>query len=605
MRRLRELWGRIVDWTRVGPQQAHSEADPTPPKPELVHVADLRAVAELWPPGEEARSLEDTLLDGLQDREPALRARIDAAVKDRVGPEFEVRRLAITRGSIELLIPIFGALGAYGAARSGFDYLVSDVRRILGRDVRNQIGWTPDFDVYVVRREGLVPGVQPAAGGGGSDKVALWLIGAGAFTTTTLGLIGATGANLERVRINYPWQISLAFSVIILAILVGVCWPLLSAGARLGFRGRLALFALLAGVAGTVLLQNSDRSTVVSVAGGAAVAAIVFALGWHWARSARPGQGGALIVAVLAVGVAVGLIAYWATNSVSDQTRPRITASLTQTGVVSKVAGAVRASGLKRRQHVLVRIIGINSRANLAKKHVGHARSNEPKSTSQLVYGSRTGADADGNAEVNLDVPVATGLYDRLDVETQVVDDDEVRRAVSEARKAGPDDQQAKKQGLAVLRTAQVPIPGIPVKSRCDKPTRVVGCLSIFVPPVAGGPQLSASWAVPAGKRPRLNLRVRMGDLSSDDRVLLSVRRIKGKRGRLGGRVYGALWAPEAGGKVDETVALKVDPRRRPLCVIMRTLQGALNYASPEASHLGPCGKRSRGVAILLRPPGK
>jgi hypothetical protein len=577
---------------RRSPRSAEPEPKPTPP--EMVRVVDLRVTIDRPRPSPGSDDVihwsDGEVLVALQDRQKWLEERLDAAVKDRLGPGFEVHTLEISPGSVELLITIFGALGAYSAARSGLDYLVADVQRILGHEVARDIGVTPYLDVWVVRPEGLVEQATEPAPSDGRDTVALWLIGAGAFMTTTLGLIGATGANLERVRINYPVQVSIAFGAVIFAILVGVCWPLLRGGTRIGARTAWVIVAVLTGALVTFVADPSLESPLASITGGLLVAAFIGVLSWPLVRDAEQGKMSLLLPCVLLVGVAIGLIAYWSTRSLSAKTRPQITAQLVRAAATAKITGEVRATGLQRREHMLVRVIGVNSRGDLADTHVGHARAKEGTSHGQLVYGSRTGADQDGGVDVKLDVPVAAGLYDRFDIEAEFVDDEQHSASIRE-------------QTASAADASQVPRSGVPVKTRCGGTTRVVGCLSIFVPPVGEGARLTAAWKLPASKPPVLAINARMGDLSSDDRVLLSVRRLKRKGKKQGGRVYGALWAPSAAGRVNQKLRLAVDPTHRPLCVIMRSLQGALNYASREAEHLGPCGKRSRGVAILVRPP--
>jgi len=61
------------------------------------------------------------------------------SVKKVLGREFEIRELSLVRGSIEIWVVIAAtaaAISGYGALRQGVDYLISDLRVVLGGILR-------------------------------------------------------------------------------------------------------------------------------------------------------------------------------------------------------------------------------------------------------------------------------------------------------------------------------------------------------------------------------------------------------------------------------------------------------------------------------------
>lgn len=263
-----------------------------------------------------------------------------------------------------------------------------------------------------------------------------------------------------------------------------------------------------------------------------------------------------------------------ASHAKSASDRPRITASLKTTAEGLRVSGSVSATALETNQHVFVRIVGISTDDRLAAEHVGHPRKGEVALDRQPVYSSRTGASSDGTASVTLDVPIGAGLYERLDVEAQLSDDEK-------------NDETRPETALAT--------------ESCDRETSNIGCESLMVPPTARRPRLAAHWKLPAGRPPVLAVTARMADLSADDRVLLSVRRLRDNR--LSGRVYGASWAPGGNGAVEEQVDVPAATRGQRVCVVMRSTRGGTRAASEASERVGPCQPRSRGMAVQLGPP--
>jgi hypothetical protein len=307
------------------------------------------------------------------------------------------------------------------------------------------------------------------------------------------------------------------------------------------------------------------------------------------------------------------------------QDRPRIAAHVERASDGIHVKGKVSAEGLTANEYVSIRIVGISTRDRLAEAHVGHQRGKEatvpcphedagetvpgtalalsqpktetstgaakspsvvaPKPTRkarkpathcwrQLIYTSRTGATSDGKVDVDLDSPIATGIYERLDVEAVLLKKDEISK-------------RGDRQGLR--------------EPRCDKNSTEFGCVTLMLPPGPRRPALDARWETPASSPPMLAVTARMDELAVDDRVVLSVRRELGK-GKWA-RVYGASWAPNAAGVVDEKLSIPVTTRRLPLCVIMRTLKGSVEPLRESAEAYGPCHPRSQGMAVQLYAP--
>jgi hypothetical protein len=114
----------------------------------------------------------------------------------------------------------------------------------------------------------------------------------------------------------------------------------------------------------------------------------------------------------------------------------------------------------------------------------------------------------------------------------------------------------------------------------------------------ASDTRLRATWKPGTGI---IDVAARMTELSADDRVLLSVRRREGKTFRR--RLYGASWAPDALGVVDESLQIEADPRGGSVCVIMRLLRGTYARGSESLLRRGPCTARSRGTAVFLGTP--
>ncbi|HEV7807604.1 MAG TPA: hypothetical protein VGO80_17425 [Solirubrobacteraceae bacterium] len=197
---------------------------------------------------------------------------------------------------------------------------------------------------------------------------------------------------------------------------------------------------------------------------------------------------------VLIIGVAITGIAYLTTISLSAKSRPRMVAKLERTDLGERVTGTVTAAGLKSKEHIAVRVIGISTRERLSELHVGHARAGEVSTDRQVVYSSRTGPDSAGATTVDFAVPIGGGLYERLDVEAELVSEDE--------------------------QNAAIPEKGKTESNRCDRSTRQFSCMSIVVPPASRRPQLAAQWKLPVGAPPVLKLSAHMIGVSSEDRLL-------------------------------------------------------------------------------------
>jgi len=354
-----------------------------------------------------------------------------------------------------------------------------------------------------------VPGPGPSQSW---QPVATWLAtSALGIVATAAGIVGLADADLDRAAINFSNGVPAAFGLILGGFLLGVIAP-----------------------------------------------------------ASRRAQRILAFLGVLSFGVGVFWLVFVAVRAKSESDRPRVASSLVATPMGQRVQGTVSGAGMEANQHILVRIIGVSSAPTLAPNRIGRGRTDEGAVDRQLVYSSRTGAMADGTTTVRLDVPIAAGLYERLDVEGVVSDDDGDVETGSET-------------------------------ASCDQETSDIGCETLMVPPVFRRPRLSARWRLPAQTPPVLAVVARMGNLSADDRVLLSVLRVK--EGKLAGRIYGASWAPDTAGMVEEQLELPVEPLNRPICVVLRTLRGAPISASESKERFGPCRARSQGMAVQLGTP--
>jgi hypothetical protein len=472
---------------------------------------------------------EDRILERLKGRKSELGDRIDAEVRYQL-PGCEAGELIFFRGSsIGIEIPILVAAGIvqYGSLRSGFDYLRGDLPPILRRELRHH-GVNPlDIETLVVLGERFNP-PAPAAAATSPDTgvpVAAWLIGGVAFLTAVLAAIGADAANVDRVRINFPVLFSVAILVLIVAILAGVLYPVVISSGGADDRRRRIYLAIFVGL----------------------------------------------------IGLSIASIAYLTTISLSAKSRPRIVARLERGAAGDRVTGSVTAAGLKSKEHIAVRVIGISTRERLSEQHVGHARGHEEPTDRQVVYSSRTGPDSAGVTQVALDVAVGSGLYERLDVEGELISEEEVEDAARSA------------ESIAF--------------NRCDQRSRQFSCMSLVVPPAPRRPQLAAHWNLPPGRPPVLRMTARMVGLSSEDRLLLSVRRVN--ESSLGGRIYATSWAPDPAGAVNEEVELAITPGGRPICILLRTREAGLEAGPETEEGFGPCRPRSRGVAVFSRPPAR
>jgi hypothetical protein len=226
-----------------------------------------------------------------------------------------------------------------------------------------------DIDNQVLLGDRFYP-QTPASSAATADTgipVAAWLIGGVAFLTAVLTAIGADAANVDRVRVNYAGWFTAAILAVILAILLGVLYPVI----------------------------KSDRRRKWAVLGG-----------------------------VVLLGAAIVGITYMTTTSLSAKSRPRMIAKLERADSGDNVTGSVTAAGLKSSEHIAVRVIGISTRENPSELHVGHARGGETPADRQVLYSSRTGPDSGGATTVEFAVPVGSGLYERLDVEAELIEED-------------------------------------------------------------------------------------------------------------------------------------------------------------------------------------
>jgi hypothetical protein len=360
-------------------------------------------------------------------------------------------------------------------------------------------------------------------------------------------------------------------------------------------------FTLVASALAVLSLSDGDvdravvNHPVVTVAAFVAVVAAVCLGSAMSLLDTRRAQGTAAVFGLGALALGLGLLAGAAVDGRSSKDRPRISVRLERGPDGMRVKGTVLAEGLRADEHVLVRVIGISTGLPLAEGHLGPRRGDEgfvecdkdeqkpegsfenaaattspPTCWRQLAYSSRTGALPDGKVDIAIDTPLAAGLYERVDVEAQLLQEDNGK--------------------VADLR-----------EPRCDKSEGKFGCVTLMVSPSAPRPALDARWELPASSPPVLSVTAAMHGLTADDRVVLSVRRLLAD-GRWT-RIYGAAWAPDAAGELAQTLRLVVATRNHPVCVILRAVPASRPLE--RSSGRGSCQRRAYGMSSvqLYRPP--
>ena len=299
-------------------------------------------------------------------------------------------------------------------------------------------------------------GGKPAEGD--PKTVAVFLAGAFTLVATALAVIGLGEGDIDRAVVNERWWSLLGFGAIVIAVGLG---SLMSLAPTVRLRG-------LCGAAGVVVL-----------------------------------------------GIGLVTLATAAVDGRIAKDRPRIEAHIERLSDGMHVKGTVTAAGLTAQEHVLLRIIGISSRDRLAEAHIGHQRGHEatasclpddtpkpqapsPVDTSgaaapggsgsndssktreaapkscwrQLLYSSRTGAASDGKINLDIDTPLAVGLYERVDIEALLLQPDAGKSQLTEPR--------------------------------CDKNAGGFGCVTLMIPPGARRPELDAHWEMPPSSPPVL-----------------------------------------------------------------------------------------------------
>jgi hypothetical protein len=387
---------------------------------------------------------------------------------------------------------------------------------------------------WPVRKVGdVLSGEGDAAGG--ATTLAAFLAGALALVATALSVIGLGDNDVDRAVINHKSAAMFAFGAIVVAVCLGSAMS---------------------------VTKNARVRGLFGVAG------------------------------LLALGTGLVMLASAAVEGRAAKDRPRIDVKLTREADGTHVKGTVTAEGMRADDHVLLRVIGISSRHRLAEAHIGHRMGGDTVAPCpadeqgsgetgkvlfkrscwrQLMWSSRIGANPDGTVNAPIDTLVATGLYDRVDIEARLV-------ARGDRPLAGRE-------------------------PRCDENDREFGCTTIMIVPTERRPELDAHWELPAGSPPVLDITARMGDLTMDDRVLLSVRRVLPAHNAGLSRIYGASWAPNAGGEVSAKISIPIATHRRAICVIMRSLEASVQPRGELPDGFGPCGARSQGLAVQLYAP--
>lgn len=270
-----------------------------------------------------------------------------------------------------------------------------------------------------------------------------------------------------------------------------------------------------------------------------------------------------LTVAVIFVGAAVTELSVLTSETLSSVEKPHVDATLKSDAGGTRLVGTVTADGVNDKTSVYVRVFGVGPGSGNGK----HPRwTCAPSGRSSTLYATGSGADRDGKAEVKLDVPVPSGRFKEIGLAARIAKNGNHGR-------------------------------------RCGEATREVARTSFVIAAVSSRPRLVASWKTPPAKPPVLSVEVRAAGLKTDDRVLLSIRRL-GSGGKLADRLYVATLSGDDSGVLDQAVGVALPASSGRLCVVATKLGDTTGDKQDSG---GVCNGRAPGVAAVLvsRPPSK
>jgi hypothetical protein len=154
-----------------------------------------------------------------------------------------------------------------------------------------------------------------------------------------------------------------------------------------------------------------------------------------------------------------------------------------------------------------------------------------------------------------------------------------------------PVDQLDRARALTALVKAtaiEIPMRGVAAAiRRCDRASRLWGCVSLLMPQAAARPQLLATWKLPLGKPPVLNVDSKMASLNPADAIVVQVR--TSPRGTLNWQpIYKIVIAAESLGGAAAAFDVPIATADRRVCVTA--------FAVP------PSRSGNRPPAVLIRP---
>jgi hypothetical protein len=292
-----------------------------------------------------------------------------------------------------------------------------------------------------------------------AESIAGKLAVAYAAVTAVLGFIGIKEGSLDAILRDDPRPSLFFFTMIGLSIAIGIGFGLIPPKSQVRF-GRL-LTPLLVVVVALLLyaqfIKEGDNVPDDVQWWAAAIAGLFIALIYNRVAPTR--------IVALAFGIALFMFGMFGlfklgVDSKSATARPRITATLTDDAKGLLVEGSVKTGGLRKSDHVLIRVEGIPVDASRLSAGTTESVDTRCAKRCELLSGQWIGADAEGAIDAPVKVRTAIGRFARINITAEV----------------------------SRFRTNE-PRP-------CDEKTPGYGCLSLFLPSDGARPLVTPTWTV-------------------------------------------------------------------------------------------------------------
>lgn len=383
------------------------------------------------------------------------------------------------------------------------------------------------------------------------DAIAAWLAGAFGLASTVLVYIGIKDGELDRLLRNEAPDALLVFTLIGLAVAIGVVAPAIDPGAKL----RLGLAVALVGtglVAAAYVLPNLGETPggdhVIYIGGGIATALAAF-LTWG-----RPVPLKATLLVVGVVLFSTGLYGAFklAVSEKSIKDRPIITTKLNEAKEGnSTLTVTVKAARLRTEEHLLVAIRGVAGNG----EYFPQDQRLGCRPGCHLLFAFRIGGDETGAVDKTAELPLPNGIYQWVAVRADVC-----------AGKARP--VQANPATLADLRDDQ-----------CTVLRKKTAYLDIRVPNRVLRPRLTLAWKSVDDFSAQLDATITHEALPRDHVVETSV---YGLGGHSGYRLVGsAVSAPTGAGRIEAVLPVHLSRSLTDVCVIAEELVASRPEAPP------------------------